>query len=101
MENVVDPLKLPASLNRDKVNRFLHDTDEGRVSRLVLTDRAQRVVTQKETSLTQSDITSRLMQRVTKRLCQIAIICDQVIRKASRGLLSNGRKFRELLNKSL
>jgi len=86
---MVQPFEFPTSLNRDQVNRLLHYTDQRRISRLVLTHRTTRIITQEKALLTQTNLASGLMKRVTERSSEITIVRDKVIREPSRGFLSD------------
>jgi hypothetical protein len=61
MKDVIEPLKLPSSLNRDKVNWLLDNTQHRRISRGVSAKGAQSLFAQKETSLAQSHLLGGLL----------------------------------------
>ena len=60
---MIEPLELSPSLDSDKVNWLFHDTQNGRVARAIPTERAQRLLTQKEALLAQPNIQCCLLQR--------------------------------------
>jgi hypothetical protein len=58
---MIEPFKLTASLDSDEIDRLLNNTQHGRISGSISTQRAKSLLTQEEASLTQPHIVRRLL----------------------------------------
>jgi hypothetical protein len=93
VKDVIEPLKLPSSLNSDKVNRLLDNAQHRWISRGISTKGAERLFAQKETSLAQPYLLRGLLQRGTKGAGEIAVVRDKMIGKPRGGLFTNRGKL--------